>query len=268
MNMEEYKKAMNEISIDTEKVKNRFRETKDKNTYKCLNYKKLAFVFIMPIILIFTVSIFSFFNTESIPNITLKVYAADSSEEKSLSRIPVVLNTLHQPNMQSITNKGKTDETGSVTYNLSFQCIGENIKSITYKLSDKEITRENRGEAVAWFAESCKYYSYFESIADPENTLHDKSIYLKIREFDNLMVTKMIGSSYTVDYENQNDKQYLLEINLNSDGKGKLVAKNFIINVIITMNSGKTVEKQIFVKPLEVEQSHNEIYQIEMTLKE
>lgn len=262
MNMEEYKKAMQEVHINTDVVKSRFEETKVKNINKSLCYKKSAFVLAMSVILVVIVPILNSFKTESIPDITLKVYASDLNKERVLSSIPVTLSTLHQPNLQAITNKGERNETGSINYNLSFQCVGENIKNITYKLSDKEITRENRGDVVAWFAEN---YSHSVRNFNYEN---EKSNYRIIQENDNLIVTKMIGSSYTVDYENQNNKQYLLEINLNSDDKGNLTAENFIINVIITMNNGKILEKQILVNPLEVEQSDNNIYQIEMRLKE
>lgn len=270
MNIEEYKKAMIEVSVDTDKIKSRFeKEINEKVKGKKVNililYKRPIFICILSAVLVFTFSNLDRLNGGPVSNYTLTVYASSLDKEFVLSDEPITLSNSNQFNLQAISNKGENNETGSVNFDLNFKCEGRNIKNITYKLSDKIITRDNRGEAVAWFAENIQYNTVLNLKQD-----NDKSVYriLSSNQKSTYFVTKMIGNFYCVDYENQNDKHYSLEINLSKDDKGKLTAKEFTITVILTLDDGTTLEKHILVTPLIANTLDYGVSKIEMTLEQ
>ena len=270
MNIEEYKRAMQEVYVSTDKIKLRFQNTIDEKMKHIKivhphNFNKKILVCVMSFILIFVLVNFIPLTKGDISKFTITVYASDLNKELFLSKTPITLSTSNQFNIQAITNEGKDSETGSINFDLNFKCEGKNIRKITYQLSDKTISRENRGEAVAWFAENDDSYGTF-----PDSTSNeDVSVYRSYRDNTNhtCYVTKMIGNSYSVDYENQNDKQYALEINLFQNEKGELEAKKFTITVILTLDDGSTLEKHILVRPLIADTSEYDISKIAITLK-
>ncbi len=271
MNIEEYKRAMQEVNVDKDKIKLRFESSMDEKKKKHLrivqpnNFNRKIRICVTSLILIFMLINVKSLNNADVANFTITVYASDLNKELLLSKNPVSLSTSNQFNIQAITNEGKNSETGSVNFDLNFKCEGKNIRKITYQLSDKTISRENRSEAVAWFAENDDSYGTI-----PDSTSNeDVSVYRSYRDNTNhtCYVTKMIGNSYSVDYENQNDKQYALEINLFQNEKGELEAKKFTITVILTLDDGSTLEKHILVRPLIADTSEYEISKIEITLK-
>jgi len=269
MNIEEYKGAMQEVHVNTDKIKLRFENTIDGKTKQekiihPYNFNKKILVCVMSFILIFVLVNFIPLTKGDSSKFTITVYASDLNKELFLSKTPITLSTSNQFNIQAITNEGMEGETGSINFDLNFKCEGKNIKKITYQLSDKTISRENRDEAVAWFAENDSYGTISNSISS-----EDVSVYRAYRDDTNhtCYVTKMIGNRYCVDYENQNDKQYALEINLFQNEKGELEAKKFTITVILTLDDGSTLEKHILVRPLIAETSEYDISKIAITLK-
>lgn len=257
MNIDDYKKVMQSYSVDTNRIKSRFAETKEKKSYQASRNRKCFFICVILTALIFLLFNLNIANDKNISNYTLSVYASSREMEKTLSDIPIILT--NEFKMMGITNEGNEYEEGTINFDLNFRCKGENIKKITYKLSDKLISCENRYIYEAWFAENAPY----DTAADS-----DKSVYVKAGRVGEkyAFVTKMIGSSYTVNYENQNDKNYELEIQLKPDKKGNMTAKEFIITVIITLNDDTEIEKHILVHPLNYSTSGNTHPKIEMRL--
>jgi hypothetical protein len=262
MNIREYKKAMDEISVNTNTIKDKVKDSVRNEKYLALRYKKIILACITAIAILLVPTVSRILNVESIPDITLTVLA-NSGEAETLSDEPVVLTPYYQENMLQYSKFDNGLKKGSINFNLNFQCEGETIKEITYKLSDQTITRENRNEFTAWFAEN----QIYNSSSDAQNN-KDKTTYRIVGDFKNQRheVTKMIGSYYTVSYGNQNSKQYALEINLTQDETGKLNCEKFTINVIIVLEDESTIEKQIVVQPFITETSDDTSCEIKMHL--
>ncbi|WP_461207021.1 hypothetical protein [Clostridium sp. DL1XJH146] len=244
--MKEYKRAMQEIHINTDDVRLKFenriqRKTKREKIFEIIEFKKPIYVYGILLTLIIGLISINLSTDANVSNFTITAYASELNEKLTLSNEPITLSAFNQFNNLNITN----DETGIITFDLNLKCEGESIKSITYRLADKNITRDNRNMAVAWFAENDSY-----NINSTEQYINDKSVYESYKYDNKYFVTKMIGSVYSVEYIDQNDKNYALAINLNKDHKGEYNAEKFTITVLITLDNGTVVEKHIFVKPI------------------
>lgn len=257
MNIDDYKKAMQSYSVDTNRIKSRFEETKEKKSYQASRNKKCIFVSVILTALISLLFNFNKANDKNISDYSFSVFASSREMEKTLSDIPIILT--NEFKMMEVSNMGNEYAEGSINFDLNFRCMGENISKITYKLSDKLISCENRYKYEAWFAENSPYDITANS---------DKSVYMRLGKVGEKysFVKKMIGSSYTVNYENQNDKNYELEIQLKPDKEGNMTAKEFIITAVITLNDGMKIEKHILVHPLKYRTSGNTPPKIEMRL--
>jgi len=244
MNIDEYQKAVKEIHVDTDKIKTRFENElydKSKDKLNPIFFRRPVFLCFMSLVLILVLVSTNLLSQGNTSNFSITVYASDKNNEFILSDTPVTLSASTQFNMDGITN----GETSVVNFDLNLKCKGENIKKITYQLSDKEITKENMEDAIAWFAENVSYVAG----SDLRNR-NDKSIYEYYSSGNQCFLTKMIGNAYSVDYENQNDKNYALVISLYKNKKGNFTAKDFTITVNISLNDGKSLEEQIVVHPL------------------
>ena len=267
MNIHEYKKAAQEIHVNTDKIKYRFektlyRKSKDKNKFNLANVKKPLLMCIASFILIFIIISANLLTGGNASNFSITVYASDVNNEFILSDTPITLTTSNQFNMQGITN----NEIGTINFNLNLKCEGDNIESITYKLSDKIISINNRGGAVAWFAENDSYI-----ISSSSKSIKDESVYESYSYDNKCFVTKMIGNAYSVDYDNQNNKNYALVISLYKNNKGDFIAKDFTITVIISLNNGTSLKRYILVHPIIGDVSNYktpvDLPKIQMTLK-
>ncbi|MDF2472586.1 MAG: hypothetical protein K0R21_368 [Anaerocolumna sp.] len=261
MNIKEYKKAMSEVTINTDNTKEKIEHYIGQEKRPLLRYKKVMIACITAIAVLLAPTGIRIIGVETIPDITLTVQA-NSGEPNTLSEDPVLLTKNYKENMMVYSEFDNGYKTGSMNIDLNFKCEGKDIKTITYSLSDKEITRDNKNRFTAWFVENQTYPSDFQI-----DYKEDKSMY-RAQYFDDITkVTKIIGSSYTVTYENQNNMPYGLEFNLTQDDAGNLKADKFTIRVIITFEDDVTVEKQILVQPTITEQSINSNwFQIKMHL--
>jgi hypothetical protein len=245
MNLSDYKKAVQEIHVNSDKIKLRFEKeinekSKDKRTCNYI-FKRPILTCLVLCILIFTFTFMIVLSGGNASNFTITVYASVKNDNLVLSDTPITLSTSSQFNMQGIEN----DEAGSVKFDLNLICKGDNIEKITYKLSDKIITKENRGEAVAWFAESDSYI-----IGSGSENIKDERIYESYSYDNKCFLTKMVGNAYSVEYENQNNKNYALVLSLNKNNKGNFTAQDFTITVNILFNDGTSLKRYIFVHPI------------------
>ncbi|MFA9462711.1 MAG: hypothetical protein ACERKN_00305 [Velocimicrobium sp.] len=268
MNIEEYKMAMQNVYVNTDKIVFRFENTVDLQSKRgkkprAFNFKKVIFACAMTVVLLSVLLNYKPLATRNVSNFTITVYASDLNKELILSDNPITLSTSSQFNIKAISNEGNENSTGSINFDLNFKCDGENIKDITYQLSNQTISRENKEKALAWFAENASYNTNYNSLYKD-----DKDVYRVYRNDTTHIyyVTKMIGNAYTVRYENQDDKNYALELNLFKDDNNNLTAKNFTITVTITLNDGTTLEKHILVRPLIAGTSDYEVDKLEVLL--
>lgn len=266
MNIDKYKKAMQEIPVNTDKITNGFvnmiyEKSKYRRMFRPMYLRKAVILCLVSFVIVYVISI-NLFNDGSNSNYTITVYASEIKKEIILSDTPITLSTSNKFNALGITN----NETGSINFDLNLKCEGENIKNITYKLSDKAISIADRHEVVAWFAENTSY--------DTETNLipmDDENVYESYSYNNKRSVTKMIGNLYSVDYENQNDKHYALVISLDKDDEGNFIADNFTITVMLTLTDGTTLKKQISVHPIIGDVTNyktpNDMPKIQMSLK-
>lgn len=66
-------------------------------------------------------------------------------------------------------------------------------------------------------------------------------------------ITKLIGSSYSVTYEDQENKQYGLIASATVDNDGKYYFNDIIIKVDICMKDGSHQYKRLLIKPVKSE---------------
>jgi len=136
-----------------------------------------------------------------------------------------------------------------VNFNINFACKGENIESITFSCNDQAVTINNRLHAAAYFVENItiptdEYQNYrlgtdtnfiYGFYGDNENTAS---------------VTKLIGNTYTVSYEEQGKNQYGLVVAASVDETGNYQTDKLTIQVDIKMTDGSSLHKEIDMKPL------------------
>jgi hypothetical protein len=235
MNINQYKKSMDEIRIRTIEPDELLRKQSKKVFQK--KYIKLISSFILIFTLIFCINHFNFFG-HSI-NSTIKVYAADNKIELTKDFINIKLNA-------SPVDGGSDSSDCFINYNLNLVCEGDNITTITYTCSDQIINRNNRSSAAAYFV---------------ENINVPKSEYSRYLKADNFIygyqaegtatakVTMLIGNSYIDRYDNQNNKQYGLVLTGRIDKNGTYQLDNTIILIEITLKDGSIEHKKLMVSP-------------------
>lgn len=179
------------------------------------------------------------------PAVAIKVYAAE--EEIPLSREFITIDEQVNPFYAGYTedNQGKKQD-ATVTYHIRFSCEGEGIDTITYILSEKEVTRDNRSSAQAYYVENITL-----PVEEYRQLQQDKmegfiSGFYGTGEEDATIIN-MIGSSYTVKYDEQQEIDYGLVVAAAVDEEDKFHCEDLIIRVRIGMKDGKTVNKQLLL---------------------
>lgn len=240
MNMDQYKKSMSEIKV------NKF-TPEELIKKKNLKVKKFRFVKLIPVLcgIIFAVSLLDF-NRKS-PDISINVYAAEKETTLTNDFINFDLNAIPLIGSSNLDEQGKMYNS-FVNYNINFICEGENIESITYTCTDQAVTRGNKWKADAYYVENL-------TIPAEEYENHNWKSYdgfisgYRFGDEANAVVTKLIGNSYTVTYQNQTEKQYGLVMAATTDEEGNYLVKALTVKIDITMTDGSLVHKEILIKP-------------------
>lgn len=241
MNLNEYKNAMSEIKVNTEEVEASIHRKMNHGVKERVKRLVPAFAAIMVMVIIFA---FWYEIPSNSPAISMTVYAAE--QEVPLTKEFVMISA----NANPFFGSSSIDENGNyydskMNYNINFKCEGEDIETITYICSDQEITRGNMSVAAY----------YVENITMPLEE------YKKYREFEdeqflcgfygegeaNANITKLIGSSYTVNYEEQRNIQYGLVVVASVDGEGDYIMEDLTLRVEIQLKDGSVVEKKILL---------------------
>ncbi len=242
MNMDQYKKSMSEINVKKMKTEDLLK----KNTCK---RRKLQAVKLIPLLFGVIFALILMNVSRETPDISINVYAAE--KEITLTKDFIDLELTANPLIggSSIDSKGNMYDS-FVNYNINFACIGENIETITFTCNDQTVTMNNRLHAKAYFVENINIptdeYNNYRAGTDAN------FIYGFYGENeDTASVTKLIGSSYTVTYEEQGKSQYGLVIAASVDETGNYQTDKLTIQLEIKMTDGSTLKKEIVMKPLE-----------------
>lgn len=177
-------------------------------------------------------------------NIVVMVYAAEQ-EKTLLTEELISIN----PNAQAYVGSISTDTQGNdyvekMDYNINFICEGDNIEEITYICADKEITRDTVKSVPAYYVENMKLpVEEYKQLKLYQDDTFLFGFYAPGEELANL--TKLIGTSYTVPYEEQNSKEYGLIVNASDDQKDYNRFDDLIITMKIKMKNGTYQYKQI-----------------------
>ena len=238
MNISQYNEAMDEIQADEIGMEELIKR-KNKIMRKKRQVKFVAFCAVL-CILVFSIRPFIGILGDD-TEIYIKVYAAENEVQLDKDFISFNLNA-------SGTNGGDDLDHCYMNYNLNFNCEGDNIDTITYTCNEKKITKMNRLHASAY---------YVENLVTPSNELSaqmkdNNFLYSYIIEIDSTAhITKLIGSSYTVTYDEQNNKQYGLIVGGNLDQDGNYQFDDTIIKVDIKLKDGTVKHKKILMKSSE-----------------
>ena len=142
------------------------------------------------------------------------------------------------------------DKNAYLNYNVYFKCEGENIKSITYTCSDKEVNINNRKSASAYYVEN-KTMTVDEY---KKNNQYEDMIYSYYAlEMDMARIVRLIGNSYSVAYQEQNDIQYGLILAATYEETSSYYnyhINDTIIKVNILFNDGSVQHRKILIKSL------------------
>ncbi len=260
MNLLKYKEALDEIELDTVEMKKRIYGVINKKRIN--RYKKLVAVFVAAVVVIMSFSNLPFFKMVE-PTFTMTVYAADNNVGRLNNKF-LNIKAESKRYMGSIYQ----DEVGNINHaklntNISMRIEGKDIETITYQGSDQMVTIETGLHDVqSYFVEnsmvSLEEYNRLVSLPN-NNLIYDFCIDIG----PEVAISKLIGTKYTVAYEEQQNLDYGLVINAFAESIDKWYFNDFIINIIIKMKDGTEYHKNILVRSGE-----NAFYDIEMKIIE
>ena len=235
MSINQYKNSMDEIYARIYTFEELLTRNNKKNRTARIKKFSLAYVIIalLFINILLREPLFS-------PNTTITITAYAAENEIELSGDFVNFDLSAQP------VDGGSDSTYSyINYNINFRCEGSDIKSITYTCSDQEVTRSNRTSASAYYVENM-----IIPLKDFDNILRDnRSLYgYYAPGEDTANVTRLIGNSYSVNYEDQNNIQYGLIIAATDDHAHHYSIEETVIKLTIHFNNGSVQHRKIIIK--------------------
>lgn len=235
MNTSQYKISMDELKVRRYSYEELL-SNHDKRI-RCATLKRssfaCAFIALLIIIIVMCEPLFN----HNIP-VTITAYAAENEVE--LSKDFVNFDLSARP-----LNGGSSYNDCYVNFNIYFKCEGEGIASITYTCYDQEVNRNNRSSAPAYYAEN-----KIIPLEEYNDIIHGESFlygyYVPGENTAN--VTTLIGGSYTVSYENQNDIQYGLVISATDDHAYHYSIEDTVIKLDILFMDGSVQHRKIIIK--------------------
>lgn len=236
MGLSQYKNAMNEVKMDEKQD--------DVNIFIELNKKRLKIKrrhirqqFAALSLMIIISASFILLNNSGNDNIEFWINS-EAAEPNKITENGVELAMSSQWNQFAYT-----DSELVISYDFSIRCHGDEIKSITYLLSEEIITRENRHNHHAWFAEN---RVLFNGNLTKKN--EDDLVYEKIKDDEKSYEKRMIGEKIIVDYALQ-DSNVSIEVAYSNDGYGKYKSQPFELKVQIELDNGVIEEKVLILEP-------------------
>lgn len=167
---------------------------------------------------------------------TISVYAADS-KIISLSDEPVEFDLSSLPDyIDYFPDEGK----GQLNINLFFRLEGENIDEVTISCAKHRITRNNLKDEPVYFVENLERNTSDDYQLILQEMKDDESFLRQLTGSDKTYITKLVGASYTVPYEKQEEKQYGLVMNTAKGTDGTFSIGETILDVIVQYQNGRT----------------------------
>lgn len=233
MNINRYRQILNEQEIkhfSAEELIGEYRKRKRKKRQAlCLTFCLLAVIL---------------FAAESLrldPFVPVTVYAADGnhidlSDEVTSSRLDANVSYIFSSEAEN------TDEPSEVCLNFHFN--EENIDTIALSCSDTEITRSNRTEHPAFFVENrfLDHDSYLQMKSEYES---NENFLWMLSNGTSSVVTLLLGSTCTIPYDGQEDRQYGIVLTAQKTGDSVYSIDETVIQADIVFENGKTVRQKI-----------------------
>jgi hypothetical protein len=246
MNLDDYREAMKEIPVVTELEEKLYERIKIRDKINNKNKMKRA----IPAFATVFVLLISFFiwnsNPFVIPTITMKVYAAEQGIV-NLSKDFVTIASLAQPfyGGYAVGPDGSISD-ANITYNIHLLVEGEGVDSITYSCSEEEITRDNRSGAKAYYVENITL-----PVEEYKNSAKDRGEDFICGFYGEgeatATIIRMIGSSYTVDYNDQENINYGLVVAATIEKEREFHCEDLQLTASINMTDGSVITKKLLV---------------------
>lgn len=240
---------MEDIEANTTTIENRVLCKLEQK--RLFNYNKIVASLLATAMVLLFISIYPKLNINE-PSITMTVYAAENDGVVLTNTfIDIKTNASFLNGGYSTDNQGNVWD-AKVNYNIILRCEGKDIDSITYSTSDKEITRESNLSGIpAYFIENLEMP--IDEFLDTRWGKDDKFLFGGGYTETIAHVSKLVGSSFTVNYNDQMNEKYGLLINCTVDTQDVYHFENFTINMAIKMKDGKVYNKQLLVHETESE---------------
>lgn len=246
MKMEDYNRAMDEIHANQQTILKKLTDEPGVNrpaTSAFKNPRMILAAALAVFLLAGTLLKLPLPGQETPFSITVHAAGTDSL---LLSTEPVIVQHTAAPQFQALA---AADGKGIVNYQLWFQCEGENIAAITYRCSDTPVDRNNYSEASHYF------------VADWTVPVEERGQYDYIRSLQSsadqaegiCQLVELIGNEYTVSYEEQDQKNLGIELQVTTADSPDPIAKAeaFTIDVILTFTDGHTQTVALYLEPME-----------------
>lgn len=235
MSISQYKDSMDEIKVriyTTEELL-----SKNNKKSRITKIKKFSLAYALIILLFINLIMHETLSGHNTA-ITVTAYAAENELELSKDFVDFELSAMP-------FDGGSSEIECYINYNINFRCEGQDIRSITYTCSDQEVTRENKASASAYYVENM-----IIPIDEFSDTLQDnRSLYGYYAPGENTAnVTRLIGNSYSVNYEDQNNIQYGLIIAAKDEKEYRYSIEKTIIKLEVHFNNGSVQHRKIIIK--------------------
>jgi hypothetical protein len=211
--------------------------SKNNKRSRIVKVKKFSLVYVLIALLFINLLLYESLSGHNTA-ITVTAYAAENEMELSKDFVDFELSAMP-------FDGGSSEIECYINYNINFRCEGQDIRSITYTCSDQEVTRENKASASAYYVENMIIpIDEFGGIQNDNRALY--GYYAPGENTAN--VTRLIGNSYSVNYEDQNNIQYGLIIAAKDEDNYRYSIEETIIKLEVHFNDGSVQHRKIIIK--------------------
>ena len=235
-----YNKALKQVPVRNEKIKQKVMKTYDNKT----NIKSRALGFVSSVAIVMAVVLLVVFISPNKEMLVLKVYAAQG-QYVELGKEAVSLKSKHEPYVMtySTINKKQKEDYSCVFY-FDINCESEEVERITYKI---------QGESTAsHIADFNKNNVWFAKVSDKEfdqNNVYYPFDYRYMETEETKEVFTYLGNEIVIE-DLVLDNNYYIEYKIKQDGNGQLHAESFEVKVIIEKQDGTTIERELVFEPM------------------
>jgi hypothetical protein len=238
MNINEYKKDMDSIAtrkFTVAELENAMQKKEQRKNHSKVAVLVIAMVFVLVIVT-------GLFPNNRLMTITVQ---ATNGEEMVLSQEKI---TYKLDSFVSSWHSYPNSEMGVLNTELFFGFAGEDIEEITISSSENEIARNGIEGADAYFIKTEKMQvSVYEAIKK-ELEENDEFLWsIQDDKSDEVIIAFLVGSSYTVKYNEQQREQYSLVIGAAKNEDGIVSIGETLLDVEVEFSDGSKENRKIKV---------------------